>query len=159
MSETNELQIGDKAPGFCLPDQDNKEICLTDFRGRWVVLYFYPKDNTSGCSLEAIDFSAVKSDLEEKNAIIFGVSRDSIKSHQNFIAKKELTISLLSDPDHQVIEAYGAWQLKKMYGKESYGIVRGTFLINPGGKIAFIWPRVKARGHVDNVVQKLSELQ
>jgi peroxiredoxin Q/BCP len=159
MSETNNLKIGDKAPGFCLPDQDDKETCLSDYKGKWVVLYFYPKDNTPGCTVEAIDFTAVKRDLEAKNVVILGVSRDSVKSHQNFIAKQELTITLLSDPDHKVIEAYGAWQLKKMYGKESYGIVRSTSLIDPEGKIAFAWPTVKAKGHVEKVVQKIEELQ
>jgi peroxiredoxin Q/BCP len=159
MSEINSLQIGDKAPGFCLPDQDDKETCLADYKGKWVVLYFYPKDDTPGCTVEAIDFTSVKRDLEAKNTAIFGVSRDSVKSHQNFIAKQELTITLLSDPDHKIIEAYGAWQLKKMYGKESYGIVRSTFLIDPEGKIAFAWPNVKAKGHVEKVVRKLEELQ
>lgn len=140
MSETNNLKIGDKAPAFCLPDQDGKENCLSDYKGKWVVLYFYPKDNTPGCTVEGIDFTTVKKGLEAKNTVILGVSRDSIKSHQNFIVKQELTITLLSDPDHKVIEAYGAWQLKKMYGKESYGIARSTFLIDPEGKIAFAWP-------------------
>jgi peroxiredoxin Q/BCP len=159
MVETNSLQIGDKAPGFCLPDQDDNKICLADYKGKWVVLYFYPKDNTSGCTIEAIDFTAVKKDLEVKNTVILGVSRDSAKSHQNFIAKQQLTITLLSDPDHKVIEAYGAWQLKKMYGKESYGIIRSTFLIDPEGKIAFAWLKVNAKGHADQVVQKIEELQ
>jgi peroxiredoxin Q/BCP len=159
MSETNNLQIGDKAPGFCLYDQDDNETCLADYKGKWVVLYFYPKDNTPGCTIEAIDFTAVKKDLEAKNTVILGVSRDSAKSHQNFIAKQQLTINLLSDPDHKVIEAYGAWQLKKMYGKESYGIVRSTFLIDPEGKIAFAWPTVNAKGHVEEVVQKIGELR
>ena len=158
MSKNSVLQIGDKAPGFCLSNQDDQETCLADFKGKWVVLYFYPKDSTPGCTVEAIDFTAVKKDLEAKNTVIFGVSRDSIKSHQNFIAKQELTITLLSDPDHKVIEAYGAWQLKKMYGKESYGIVRSTFLIDPQGKTAYVWPKVKAKGHVEQVVQKLKEL-
>jgi peroxiredoxin Q/BCP len=159
MNETNNLKIGDKAPGFCLPDQDSKETCLADYIGKWVVLYFYPKDNTPGCTVEAIEFTAEKKDLEAMNTVIFGVSRDSIKSHQNFIAIKELTIILLSDPAHKVIEAYGAWQLKKMYGKESFGVVRSTFLIDPGGKIAFAWPNVKAKGHAEKVKQKIEELQ
>lgn len=159
MNKSSDLKIGDKAPGFCLPDQDDKETCLADYKGKWVVLYFYPKDNTSGCTLEAVDFTTVKKDLEAKNTVVLGVSRDSIKSHQNFIAKQQLTITLLSDPDHKVIEAYGAWQLKKMYGKESYGIVRSTFLIDPAGKIAFAWPTVKAKGHVEKVVRKIEELQ
>jgi peroxiredoxin Q/BCP len=158
MSERT-LQTGDKAPGFCLPDQEGKETCLADYQGKWVVLYFYPKDNTPGCTIEAVDFTAVKKELEARNTIILGVSPDSAKSHQNFIAKQELTITLLSDPDRKVIEAYGVWQLKKMYGKESWGIVRSTFLIGPQGKIAFSWPRVTAKGHAEQVVQKIAELQ
>ena len=158
MSEKT-LQTGDQAPVFCLSDQEGKETCLADYQGRWVVLYFYPKDNTPGCTIEAIDFTAVKKDLEAKNTVILGVSPDSGKSHQNFIAKQGLTITLLSDPDREVLEAYGAWQLKKMYGKESWGVVRSTFLIDPQGKIAFAWPTVKAKGHAEKVVQKIAELQ
>jgi len=159
MTENKMLKVGDLAPDFRLPDQNNKKTSLIQFKGKWVVLYFYPKDNTSGCTLEAVDFSSVKEELESKDTVILGVSRDSVKSHQNFIAKQELTITLLSDPDHNVIEEYGAWRLKKMYGKESYGIVRSTVLIDPSGKIAYIWPKVKAKGHVQEVVEKLKELQ
>ena len=159
MTENRYLKIGDQAPEFCLPDQDGRETCLKDFKGKWIVLYFYPKDNTPGCTLEAIDFSAVKKELVAKNTVIWGVSRDSLKSHQGFIAKQELTITLLSDPEHNVIEAYGAWGMKKMYGKESYGIVRSTVLIDPAGKIAFTWPNVNAKGHVQEVVGKINELQ
>jgi thioredoxin-dependent peroxiredoxin len=153
------LEAGVQAPDFCLPDQEGKETCLVDFQGQWVVLYFYPRDNTPGCTIEAIDFTGVKKDLEAKNTVIFGVSPDSSQSHQKFVAKQSLTLTLLSDPDREVIEAYGAWQLKKMYGKESWGVVRSTYLINPQGKIAFVWPHVKAKGHVENVVQKITELQ
>lgn len=159
MNQSKQLQIGDKAPEFCLPDQEDKNICLTDYKGQWVVLYFYPRDNTSGCTMEAIDFTAVKKNLEAKNTVILGVSPDSVKSHQNFIVKKVLTITLLSDPRHEVMEKYGVWQLKKMYGRESYGVVRSTFLIDPQGNIAFPWTNVKAKGHVEKVVQKIEELQ
>jgi len=159
MSEIKKLQAGDKAPEFCLQDQDDKKICLTDYKGKWVVLYFYPKDDTPGCTIEAIDFTGVKKDLEAKNTAILGVSPDSTKSHQKFIAKKELAITLLSDPDHTALEEYGAWQLKKNYGREYYGVVRSTFLINPEGNIAFAWPNVKAKGHAEKVVQKIEELQ
>ena len=158
MSEKT-LQTGEKAPGFCLPDQAGNESCLIDYQGKWVVLYFYPKDNTPGCTIEAIDFTGVKADLEAKNTIILGVSPDSGQSHRNFIAKQGLAITLLSDPDRKVLTAYGAWQLKKMYGKESWGVVRSTFLIDPQGKIAFAWPNVKAKGHAEQVVQKIAELQ
>lgn len=147
-----------KAPDFCLPDQNDKEVCLKDYKGKWVVLYFYPKDNTSGCTKEAIGFTEMKKEFEKMGAIILGVSPDSTKSHRNFIEKKNLKITLLSDQEHKVLEAYGAWQLKKMYGREYYGVVRSTFLISPDGKIAFIWPKVKVAGHVENVLEKLKEL-
>ena len=152
------IKIGDKAPDFCLPDQDDKEVCLKDLKGKWVVLYFYPKDNTSGCTKEAIGFTENKKEFEKLGAVILGVSPDSTKSHRNFIAKKELNITLLSDTEHKILEMYGAWQLKKMYGREYYGVVRSTFLISPEGKVAFIWPKVKVAGHVEKVLEKLKEL-
>jgi len=153
------LKVGDKAPDFCLPNQDNEEICLRDFSGSWVVLYFYPKDNTPGCTTEALDFTALKDEFEKEGAVILGVSPDSVKRHQNFIAKKELQITLLSDEEKEVAQKYGVWQLKKMYGKEYMGIVRSTFLINPDGKIAYIWPKVKVKGHAKEVLEKLKELK
>ncbi len=152
------LKIGDKAPLFCLPNQNEEEICLSDFKGKWIVLYFYPKDNTSGCTKEAIGFTEKKEEFEKLGAVILGVSPDSPKSHRNFIEKKELTITLLSDQDHKVLEEYGAWQLKKMYGREYMGVVRSTYLIDPEGKIAYIWPKVKVAGHIDAVLEKLKEL-
>jgi peroxiredoxin Q/BCP len=152
------MRIGDKAPDFSLENQAGEKISLKQFEGKWVILYFYPKDNTSGCTLEAVEFTALKEELEKLNAVILGVSPDSAKSHYNFIGKKELGITLLSDPDHQVIEAYGAWQLKKNYGREYYGVVRSTVLIDPKGKIAYVWPKVKAKGHADMVKAKLEEI-
>ncbi len=153
------LEIGKKAPDFCLPDQNNKEVCLEDFRGKWVILYFYPKDNTSGCTREAIDFTEHLDEINSLNAVVLGVSPDSVKSHVRFREKHGLKVTLLSDPEHEVLETYGAWQLKKMYGREYYGVVRSTFLIDPEGKIAFIWPKVKVKGHVEAVIEKLKELQ
>jgi len=153
------LNIGDIAPDFCLPNQDNQEICLRDFRGKWVVLYFYPKDNTPGCTTEALDFTALKDEFEKEGAIILGVSPDSIKRHQNFIEKKDLKITLLSDEEKEVAKLYGVWQLKKNFGKEYMGIVRTTFLIDPEGKIAYIWPKVKVKGHAKEVLEKLKELK
>jgi len=153
------LEVGNKAPDFCLPNQDSEEICIRDFQGSWVVLYFYPKDNTPGCTTEALDFTALKSEFEKLGATIFGVSPDSIKRHCNFIAKKELKIALLSDEDKEAAKAYGVWQLKKLYGKEYMGIVRSTFLINPDGEIAYIWPKVKVKGHAQEVLEKLQELK
>jgi len=152
------LKINEKAPEFCLPDQDEKEICLKDFAGKWVVLYFYPKDNTSGCTKEAIGFTEEKAAFEELGAVILGVSKDSVASHVRFIQKQELRITLLSDPEHEVIEAYGAWQLKKNYGREYFGVMRSTFLINPERNIAFIWPKVRVKGHVEAVKAKLEEI-
>ena len=153
------LKVGDKAPQFCLPNQDSEEICLRDFAGSWVVLYFYPKDNTPGCTTEALDFTALKCEFEKEGATILGVSPDSVKRHQNFITKKELQITLLSDEDKEVAQKYGVWQLKKMYGKEYMGIVRSTFLINPDGEIAEIWSKVKVKEHAKKVLERLIELK
>jgi peroxiredoxin Q/BCP len=153
------LEIGDKAVDFCLPNQDGAEVCLRDFTGSWVVLYFYPKDNTKGCTTEALDFTVLKDDFAKEGAVILGVSPDSIKKHQNFIAKKELDITLLSDEDKEVIKEYGVWQKKKMYGKEYMGVVRSTFLIDPDGKVAYIWRNVRVKNHAQNVLEKLKELK
>jgi len=155
----NELKIGDYAPNFCLKDPDRGEICLEDLKGQWVVLYFYPKDNTKGCTLEALEFTAAEDDFKEKSAVILGVSPDSLKSHSKFREKHELSINLLSDTEKETLEAYGVWQKKKMYGREYMGVVRSTFLIDTERKIAHIWPKVKVAGHVDNVLEKLKELQ
>ena len=155
----SKLKIGDNAPEFCLEDPDKGEICLKDLKGKWVVLYFYPKDNTKGCTLEALEFTAAEDDFKEKNAVILGVSPDSLKSHSNFRKKHELSINLLSDTEKDTLEAYGVWQKKKMYGREYMGVVRSTFLIDSEGKIAHIWPKVRVAGHVDAVMEKLTELQ
>jgi peroxiredoxin Q/BCP len=148
-----------EAPEFCLPDQDGNQVCLKDFSGKWVVLYFYPKDMTKGCTLEAIDFSSALPEFNQMNAVILGVSPDSVERHQKFRAKEDLKVTLLSDPDHTVLEQYGVWQLKKMYGREYYGVVRSTFLINPETMIVHSWPKVRVKGHVEAVKTKLHELQ
>ncbi len=153
-----ELKIGDKAPGFCLLDKDEKKVCLDDYRGKWVILYFYPKDYTSGCTLEAIDFTRHLDQFLELNAIVLGVSPDSCSSHRGFAEKYGLKIRLLSDPDHKVAMDYKVWRLKKRYGREYYGIVRTTYLIDPKGDIAYIWRNVKVKGHVEEVKNKLAEL-
>ena len=153
------FKVGDSAPEFCLPDQTGEMHCLKNFRGQWVVLYFYPKDNTSGCTLEALDFTAAVSHFEKLDTQIIGISPDSTKSHKNFISKHELKIRLLSDTEHNILEKYGAWQKKKLYGREFMGVIRSTYLINPDGKIVHIWPKVKVKGHVDDVKNKLVELQ
>jgi peroxiredoxin Q/BCP len=154
-----ELSIGSEAPNFCLPNQDGEEVCLEDHRGKWVVLYFYPKDNTKGCTLEALDFTLNKAELEALGATVLGISPDSVESHEGFCMKHDLTITLLSDPEHEVLEKYGVWQLKKMYGREFHGVVRSTFLIDPEGKIAHEWRKVSVDGHVDAVKEKLAELK
>ena len=153
------LKIGDDAPDFCLPNHDDEEVCLHDLEGRWVVLYFYPKDNTSGCTMEAMDFTASKEDFETKGATIIGVSPDSVKSHVRFREKHDLTLTLLSDEEKETLNKYGAWQMKKMYGREFMGVVRSTYLIDPKGKIVHIWPKVKVKGHVEDVMAKLEEAQ
>lgn len=159
MSEYKELKENQKAPAFSLPDSEGNKKALKDYFGKWVVLYFYPRDNTPGCTTEAVDFTCSVDAFKKAGAEIIGISPDSEKSHQNFIIKHDLGITLLSDPDHKIIEKYGAWQLKKMYGKESFGVVRSTFLIGPDGKIKKIWPEVKVKGHVDEVLTVLKELK
>ena len=153
------LKIGDMTPEFCLPNQDETQICLRDLSGKWVVLYFYPKDNTSECTTEACDFTQSLPNFDNLDAVVLGVSPDSPKKHRNFIEKKDLKITLLSDEDKEVSKQYGVWQLKKMYGKEYMGIVRSTFLISPDGKIEAIWEKVKVKGHVENVKNMLQKLQ
>jgi len=152
------LKVGDKAPLVTLPNQDEVEISLRDLEGKWVVLYFYPKDNTSGCTTEACEFTQALPDFDGLNAVILGISPDSPKKHSNFIAKKELLITLLADESKEVCEKYGVWQLKKMCGKEYMGVVRSTFLISPEGKIEAIWKKVRVKGHVEIVKQKLEEI-
>lgn len=154
-----ELKIGDSAPDFCLPDPERGEICLSNQMGKWVILYFYPKDNTSGCTLEALEFTTAENDFKEQNAVILAASPDSLRSHTNFREKHSLTINLLSDTEKETLEAYGAWKLKKMYGREYMGVVRSTFIIDPDGKIAYIWPKVRVKGHVEAVKAKLEELK
>ena len=153
------IEIGEKAKDFCLPNQDEVDICLRDLRGKWVVLYFYPKDNTPGCTTEACDFTQSLPNFEELDAVILGVSPDSPKKHRNFIEKKDLKITLLSDEDKKVLEDYGVWQLKKMCGREYMGVVRSTYLIDPEGKVAYRWDKVKVKGHAQAVKEKLEELK
>ena len=153
------LNVGDTVPDFCLPNQDEEEICLRDLKGKWIVLYFYPKDNTPGCSTEAQDFTQALKDFEKLGAIVLGVSPDSPKKHRNFIEKKELKITLLSDEEKEVCKLFGCWQLKKFMGKEYMGVVRSTFIIDPDGKIAAKWEKVRVKGHVEEVKKKLEELQ
>jgi peroxiredoxin Q/BCP len=153
------LNVGQKALLFCLPDADEKEVCLKDFLGTWVVLYFYPKDNTSGCTLEAIDFSNAIQAFYDAGAEVVGISPDSPKSHCNFRDKHNLKVKLLSDAKHEVLEKYGVWVLKKMYGRQYHGVERSTFIVRPDGIIAHVWRKVKVPGHIDAVKDMLLELQ
>ena len=127
------ISEGESAPAFCLPDSGHSEICLELFRGKWVVLYFYPRDNTPGCTLEAQTFSAEMDDFRAMNAVVIGISPDSCESHEKFMKKHSLDLILLSDENHEVLKRYGVWQPKKLYGREFLGVVRTTFLINPDG--------------------------
>ncbi|MCP4969024.1 MAG: thioredoxin-dependent thiol peroxidase [Arcobacter sp.] len=165
------LEIGQKAPSFCALNQDDIEICSRDILGKWIVLYFYPKDLTPGCTTQACDFTNEEAEFEDLDAIILGVSPDETQKHRKFIEKKDLTITLLSDIDKKMSEDYGVWQLKKFMGKEYMGVVRTTFIINPKGEISAIWEKVNVRKkktvkgekieilHVNEVKEKLKELQ
>ncbi len=151
-----ELKSGDSAPSFSMPGSgESGTVELKNYTGKYLVLYFYPKDNTPGCTTEALDFTAKKEDFDELNAEILGVSRDSVKKHDNFIAKKELGIILGADVDGKVTENYGVWVEKSMYGKTYMGIQRATFLIGPDGKIVEVWPKVRVKGHVEEVLDVL----
>ncbi len=153
------ISAGQKAPGFCLPDKDEKEVCLKDFAGKWVVLYFYPKDNTSGCTLEAVNFSAAKDEFGKLGAEIVGVSVDSAKSHRGFADKHSLGITLLSDADRRVVAEWGVWGKKKLYGKEYEGTIRSTFLIGPDQTVRHAWEKVSVPDHVTEVLERLRSLQ
>lgn len=147
--------IAQSAPAFAAPQTDGSILKLADFAGQWLVLYFYPKDNTPGCTTEAKDFTMHRSEFQALGAQVVGVSPDSLKSHVKFTAKHELAIALLSDPDHALAEAYGVWGLKKFMGKEYMGIIRSTFLINPEQAIAQVWTKVRTKGHAAAVLEAL----
>lgn len=151
----SELKIGDYAPAFELLNQDGIKISLKDFIGKKVILYFYPKDNTPGCTIEACDFSEDYEKFSEKNAVIIGISPDGVKSHTNFIQKYNLRHILLSDSEKEISRIYGAWGIKKNYGKEYEGIIRSTFVIDEKGKIIKIYKNVKAKNHAQKVLEEL----
>ncbi|NCC24211.1 MAG: peroxiredoxin [Deltaproteobacteria bacterium] len=161
------MRPGDEATDFTLEDQNGRHVSLSDFRGSWVVLYFYPKDNTPGCTTEACDFTAAKPAFETLDAVVVGVSRDNAAVHQGFMAKNALDLVLLSDPKAKVHKLYEAWGMKKLYGKQSEGVIRSTFLIDPEGRIADSWANVKVRVsrkdgevlHSDVVRKRLEELR
>lgn len=150
MSNKNKIQ------NFCLLNQKNKKICLEDLKGKWIILYFYPKDNSKSCTIEAQNFTKKLNNINDLGAEVVGVSPDSIKSHQNFAKKHNLQFNLLSDPEHSVLKQFGVWQKKKMYGKEYMGVIRSTFIINPEGKIVSEWRKVKVNGHVEEVLSVLN---
>ncbi len=149
------LNIGDKAPGFTLKDKDGADVSLSDFAGKKVVLYFYPKDNTSGCTKQACAFAGLYGQFKKKGAVVIGVSRDSVASHTKFAEKYSLPFILLSDPELEVIKAYGVWQEKKNYGKVSMGVVRTTFIIDEAGNISHIMPKVKPDTNAAEVLEML----
>ena len=153
------IKISNKAPAFTLANHKGEKVSLKDFAGQWLVLYFYPKDDTPGCTTEACEFTASLKAFETLNAHVVGVSPDSPQSHVKFINKYKLKISLLSDPQHTMMEKYQAWGEKNMYGIKSVGVIRSTVLIDPNQKVAHHWKRVKTAGHAQKVNEKIVELQ
>jgi len=152
------LEVGKKAPAFALESSDGGKVKLSDFAGKVVVVYFYPRDNTPGCTVEANDFNAALPELAKLGAAVLGVSKDSIASHCKFRDKFGLKFPLLSDPDGKVLEAYGAWGDKVMYGKKMKGIIRSTALIGKDGKVVQHWPKVSVKGHAAAVIEAIKAL-
>ena len=155
--ELNMLETNQMAPDFTLPDQNGNDVTLSSFRGKKIILYFYPKDNTSGCTKEACSLNEAKEDLSGLNAVIIGVSRDSAQSHQKFIASHGLSFTLLTDKDHEVMEMYGAFGKKMMYGKETTGVIRTTYIIDETGKILKIFKKVNTATHGEDIKAFLEE--
>lgn len=151
------LNAGDMAPDFTLHGDGGTDISLSGYRGQYVVLYFYPRDDTPGCTTEAKDFTAVSADLAKINTVVIGMSKDTPVKHDKFIAKHDLGVRLASDEDGTTLEAYGVWVEKKNYGKTYMGIVRSTVLIGPDGLVLQVWPKVRVKGHVDNVVEAVRD--
>ncbi len=149
------IEVGKKAPAFTLPDANNKKVSLKDFLGKKIVLYFYPKDNTSGCTKEACDFRDAMPDFSKVAAVVIGVSPDSPESHRKFIEKNNLNFILLSDVNKKVLEKYGVWKEKSMYGRKYMGVERTTVIIDEKGRIVKIFPKVKVKGHAEQVLKAL----
>ena len=149
------LEVGMKAPDFTLQDKNGNLVSLSDFQGRKVVLYFYPKDNTPGCTRQAVAFAAAHEGFKSREVVVIGISKDSVASHLKFAQKYDLPFVLLSDPDHAVIEQYGVWQEKKLYGKVSMGVVRSTYLINEEGVIEKAMPKVKPDTNAEEILAYL----
>jgi thioredoxin-dependent peroxiredoxin len=152
------LQVGDPAPDFTLPATEEGSVTLSSLRGRIVVLYFYPKDDTSGCTKEAQAFNGLKDSFSARDAVILGMSPDPLKKHEKFKAKYELAFPLVADEEKGVLEAYGVWVEKSMYGRKYMGVERTTFLIDREGRIARIWPKVKVPGHAEEVLAAVESL-
>ncbi|HEY9480622.1 MAG TPA: thioredoxin-dependent thiol peroxidase [Candidatus Paceibacterota bacterium] len=150
---------GQLAPDFTLHDERGKLVSLSDFRGQWVVLYFYPKDMTSGCTLEAQEFRDHEYELSDLNAVVLGVSPDDVDSHKEFCDEQGLNFTLLADPNREAIEAYDVWHEKTLYGRKYMGVERTTFLIDPKGKVVKIYDKVKPLGHALQVIEDLKKLQ
>jgi peroxiredoxin Q/BCP len=150
------LKVGDQAPDFTLTSHEGKEISLTDFRGKRVLLYFYPRASTPGCTIEACEFRDLKSKFEKAGTVVLGVSADPQKALVHFAKKQKLNFPLLGDPSRKMIKAYGVWRMKKFMGRSFKGIVRSTFLIGLDGKIEAVWKEVKAKGHAAETVEYLS---
>ena len=146
------LEVGTKAPDFTLRDQQGNPVSLSDFRGKKVVLYFYPKDNTPGCTRQACAFAASYEGFKSRDVVVIGISKDSVASHLKFAQKYDLPFLLLSDPELQAIQAYGIWQEKKLYGKVSMGVVRSTFIINEEGIIEKVMPKVKPDTNAEEIL-------
>ena len=151
------LKVGDKAPNFSLLSDENKEISLKDFKGSYVILYFYPKDMTPGCTTEACDFRDNAAAYKKKNAVVLGVSKDSVKMHQKFKEKYKLKFPLLADEEGSVCDSYGVWKEKSMYGRKYMGIERSTFVIDPKGKIEKIYEKVKVTDHAKTVLSEIGK--
>jgi peroxiredoxin Q/BCP len=152
------IEEGKKAPAFTLPNEEGVKVKLSDYTGSPVVLYFYPKDDTPGCTKEACAFRDRKAELKELGAVVLGISADSVESHAKFRDKYELNFSLLADVEHKVAEKYGAWREKNMYGKKSMGIQRSTFLVDASGRVAKVWKSVKVDGHDTQIIQALNAI-
>lgn len=150
------LEVGTKAPDFTLPDKEGKEVRLSDFAGKRVVLYFYPRDNTPGCTRQACAFAQNYEEFRKRDVVVIGISKDSVASHLKFAQKYELPFILLSDPELKAIQAYGVWQEKKLYGKVSMGVVRSTYIIAPDGNIEKVMPKVKPDTNAADILAYLA---
>ena len=152
------LDIGDKVPAFSLPTNGGGKLSLKDLKGKKAVIYFYPKDMTPGCTTEANDFKDRIKDFQKADSVVVGVSKDSVTRHDKFVDKYDLPFVLVSDEEGTMCEDFGVWQEKKLYGKTFMGIVRATFVIDEKGKVAAVWPKVKVKGHIDEVLAAVKDL-